>query len=365
MANKLRKIFSNEMVSLNGKINFKDYESYKGFLGALKTVSNKGKTVNIEGVTSLKTEIQNGTSVYPFMKHENPDMVTIGPSKEKVPFKLNTKFGERMLIFNRHYMDGKVILQTPENGILYLKLNFDQDAHTVTFAYQIQLKVAQNIGEIIENCDIALAFLDLAFKQNDVDESDKIAMEELTLLREAKDYFAKIGSFYKKLEFIGREYALTFNPAVVVLDTENWIKVEEIYILLKEKRAVRLNAKLTETTDTAMDIAQPIRQVKLGSAIDVTFINYVTYSLWEQQVTLYKANLLSNAVVKKIEDLPSGKVKIYYGEKEYKPMYISYRGFKTEEEAEEEVRAIMSHKNIYVEAPLLSDYINHDNAGCK
>ena len=42
---------------------------------------------------------------------------------------------------------------------------------------------------------------------------------------------------------------------------------------------------------------------------------------------------LSNAVVRKIEQISDSQVKILYGNTEDNPMFISYTGFMTEQEA--------------------------------
>lgn len=69
--------------------------------------------------------------------------------------------------------------------------------------------------------------------------------------------------------------------------------------------------------------------------------------------------IVSNAIVKKIERIENNKETILYGDEDSRPMYISYRGFKTENEAKKEMEKIMHHKQLYVDALTVSDYIKN------
>ena len=53
---------------------------------------------------------------------------------------------------------------------------------------------------------------------------------------------------------------------------------------------------------------------------------------------------LTNAIVKEIIELENGTTKISYGEEDSRPMFISYKGFKTEKEAENEIKVLWRTK---------------------
>ena len=170
-----------------------------------------------------------------------------------------------------------------------------------------------------------------------------------------------MNSIAKKLDYLEKELEIVFNPAKLTSDRESEMDLEELYLVLKEKKAIRLNRKLTATEDTQMTISQPVGNVKIGSVLDITFLSDIKYTLWGYNITLYTSNLLSNAIVKEIKKTENDETKIIYGDEDSRPMYIFYRGFKTEDEAREEVKNIMNHKNMYVEARTASDYINEIN----
>lgn len=103
MSNKLKKIFSDEEISFGGKINFKDHEAYSEFIRALDTVYEEGRAVRVNGVVSIETLLHNGDSEYPFEEHGKIEEFIVAPSVERVPFRLNTEFGEKVIDFNRYY----------------------------------------------------------------------------------------------------------------------------------------------------------------------------------------------------------------------------------------------------------------------
>ena len=81
------------------------------------------------------------------------------------------------------------------------------------------------------------------------------------------------------------------------------------------------------------------------------------FYLWGETVEIYTSNLLTNAIVKEIIELENGTTKISYGEEDSRPMFISYKGFKTEKEAENEMKSIMENKEAYVNAKRLWEYL--------
>lgn len=83
---------------------------------------------------------------------------------------------------------------------------------------------------------------------------------------------------------------------------------------------------------------------KLSLIEDVTFTGKISYSIYEQSITIYTANLLSKAKIKEISETETGEVRILYVDTDSMPMYISCTGHKTSNEANEESNLIMRDK---------------------
>lgn len=357
MGNKLKSIFSNKEISFSGKINFKDQESYEQFLVALETVQEEGKAVRVRGVDSVKTLIQNGKSEYPIEESDNICDFVVTPSTEEVSFELDTEYGEKKFVLKRYRINKGIVLETPENAIVFLKIFFEENTMKNIISYHVQPENAKNVKELIESYSIVLSFFNRIFKKDIKKSEGGITINTM------KQYFEKSVEGYKKLEFVEKEFGVTFAPEVLSQDEEAWTDLEEVYLTLKEKAVIRLNAKVNDTEAAGMKVSQQAGNIKVGDALDITFVTDVEYSLWNIKITLFAASLLSNAIVKEVKEAPDGEVKILYGSEDSRPMFISYKGFKTEGEAKEEMKSIMNHKCDYTNALTVTEYINKRISG--
>lgn len=221
----------------------------------------------------------------------------------------------------------------------------------IKIRYHIQLENAKNVKELIENYSIVLSFFNKFFKE-DIKKS-----ESGITINTIKKYFEKSIERYRKLVFVEKEFGVTFAPEDLSQSEETWADLEEIYLFLKEKEIIRLDIKANYMETAGMKVSQQADKIKVGDALDITFVRNLEYSLWNITITIFVASLLSNAIVKKINQTEDGKIKILYGSEDSRPMFISYKGFRTEDEAKEEIKNIMNHKNDYTNALTVSRHI--------
>lgn len=344
MSNKLKSIFSDEKIVFNGEITFKNKDAHDCFLNALERVYEEGKTVNVEGIESIKTEIRTGDKSYSPEVHNMLDCVIVAPSKEVVPLEIETEFGKKEMHFQRYVINKGGVLETDKKTVVYLKMLFDSLTKNTTMSYRIQTENAKSVSELIEEYAKIEAFFNMIFRKD----IQKIKGGEN--VQNMRLFFSEMLNRYKKLRFLEEEFDIQFNPKDFAQNEECWLDVEELYLLLQEKKVIRLNAKLTETQTTSIVINQNEELLKEGASLQVTFISEVTYSIWEKRIMLYTANLLSNAVVKEIQKLQDDEVKILYGEEDSRPMYISFMAFREKEDAKKEMEQIMNHKEEYLDA---------------
>lgn len=352
MRNKLKNIFSDEEIAFNGKINFKNHEAYKRFVEALETVQEEGKLVQVSGIESVETSIRSGESEYPVDEHENIIEFFVAPSVEKVTFDVETRYGKKKLALKRYRINKGVVLQTSDDAIVFLKLIFETEAAKVKITYHAQTENAKSVREVCESYSMILAFFNKLFSQ------DVSKMEDGPTIQNMKEYFEKAIAGYSKLEYVEKEFGVQFIPSVLEKVDESWIELEELYLTLVEKKAIRLNAKVNVSETTGMKINQQEGNVKVGQTLGITFVEKMTYPLWNNTITLYGACLLANAIVREINEISENEIKILYGSEDSRPMYISYRGFRTEEEAITEMECIMSRHDEYSNALTVIDYIN-------
>ena len=92
----------------------------------------------------------------------------------------------------------------------------------------------------------------------------------------------------KKLHFVEQEVEITIDPSKLQQDEEEcWRDTEELYIILKKKMPIRINTKLTEIKTNDLKINQQKENIKVGTALDVTFIKRKEFYLWGETVEIY------------------------------------------------------------------------------
>ena len=359
MPNKLKNVFSNKMFELGGSLHFKDMEAQNAFLNALKIVQDEGRMVKVDGVSSISTSAKDGDMEYPFMVEGEVTDVFIGPSFDKIPITFNTACGERTVNFRRYKITNKVILETGQSEIVFFKFAFTKGGHNITFTYRMQSQFAKKTKDVAESYCSALGILNHFFKPD----KEQVTTESLKKLHDIKKSFQTTFSFWKKLSLIENELNLSFDPAQIGNISENVQDVEELFLLLVEKKVVRLDAKVTSTGI----ILEPDAHIPdVGKAIDITFMGDNTYSICGQSIVIYTANLLSNAIIKEMTADENGVTKILYSDTDSMPMYISCTGFKTSEEAETENSLIMKSKGLkkkYIGAFTTNEYLRQEKLG--
>lgn len=319
-------------------------------------MQEEGKAVRVKGINSVETLVRNREMEYPIDGNNNICDFIVLPSTEEVFFELDTDYGERKFVLKRYRINKGIVLQTYENAIVCLKIFFEKDTMKSKISYHIQLENAKNVKELIESYSIVLSFFNKFFKE-DIKKS-----ENGTAIKNMKQYFEESIEKYKKLEFVEKEFGVTFEPKVLLQNEEAWIDLEELYLALKEKEVIRLNVSVKDMGTTGMKVSQQADDIKVGSKLDITFVTNIEYSLWNININLFVASLLTNAIVKEINEGKDGEIKILYGDEDSRPMFLSYKGFKTEE-AREEMNNIMNHKDDYINALTVAGHINKRVSG--
>lgn len=352
MANKLKNIFSNEEIILNETIRFKNQESYDEFMAALETVQEEGKHVKVKGIDSLKTFVRTGNGVYPVAEHDRICDFVVAPSVEPVTFEVDTEYGKKEITLRRYCINRGIVLETSADAVVYLKMIFEKETEKSKITYRAQPENAKSVKDVLENYSMILSFFNKLFRP------DIAELKDGTVIKDMKEYFETAITGYKKLEYVEKEFGINFEPKDLLQNEECWLELEEIYLTLKEKKVIRPNVKVNDTETTGMRINQQQENIKVGTPLEITFLVDIDYPLWGKSVKLHAACLLSNAIVKEINKTADDEIKVLYGGEDSRPMYISYRGFKTKKEAEEEINHIMENKDMYVNALTVMGHIN-------
>lgn len=356
MPNKLKDIFSNKKLEFGNRFLFQSEESKAKFLEALEAVYKDGEAVQIEGVSAIQMYIRENDLEYPLIRQENLSDLTVYPHKEPLTFNVDTDHGKKNVVLNRVITNNGIILDSPEAEIVYIKLRFSKSDGTVDLTYQLRLKNAKRVKEIADSYLTTIELLNQIFSNSvgpDIDKANPLG--------ELKKGLHTMYSFFYKLSAIEEKCDLIFDPAKISNVEDKLSDVEELFQLLVEKHPVRLNAKLTATESTAIILKRDASEMELGHDILLAFRGTVEYSMCDQNILLYTANLVLNAIIKDIVKDDNGNTKVLYDGTDSKPMYISYTGYKTEEEAKSEMEIIVEKKEEYAAALTIPEYFEKNN----
>ncbi|MDU7338717.1 MAG: hypothetical protein E7L17_11450 [Clostridium sp.] len=362
MPNKLKDIFSSNMLDIGGKIEFHDNKSYKIFLDALQLVQDEGKAVNIEGISSVSTAVKDGEIEYPISQNIIPTKFIIGPSIEDLTITLETEYGKKTINFKLYQTTHEIVLETDKNEIVYFKFNYNKITSNFTFTYIAQPRHANKINTIVEKFSTAKKLLNILFlvKENKYLSNENAffkTKDEDTIIQTAMESIMRSELFFKRLYSVEQELDLLISPSQLN-DSENDRKeLEELYLLLVEKKVIRLNAKLDASQTTEIRMVTEAIKLEVGSKIDITYIGESEYSIYGQNICVHSVNLISNAITKEIKKSENGITELLYGDTDNRPMYLSYTAYKTKDEAKKEMEVIMEHKEKYTDALTLNEQI--------
>lgn len=356
MHNKLRNMFSDNMPEVFSKLQFENSKNRAEFQKAMESVYNEGRVAEINGGVKLNIYIGDGEAMYPHIINQHVEKLTIHPNITKIPITVNTVYGEKTICFKANKTSMGVHLETESDAIVFVEVNFLEENGTVNFKIKIQHEYANSMKDLAKSLYATISILKQWFESdNELDRDD--SLKDWVKI---KKIFQLSYSFFYKLSAIEEVLQLSFNPKQLDSTENNMLEVEELYLFLIKKIPVRLNAKLTASESTKFTLKNSIKNLEIGSNLDIAFVNATEYMIFDQKISIYTANLLTNAIVKEIVSEEKGTITVLYGDTDSRPMYISCTGFLTEKEAKAEIDEIVGRKEEYEKALTIDRYFKYD-----
>lgn len=343
MTNRLKEIFSDEEISFEVSIKPIEEVDSVELHRAIQKVWNEGSSVEINGKFLLTTKMISGENRYPKEKNKRVERVDISPQTETFPIPLKTEYGEKTLLFKRYNTIDKVISETDRNELIYLKIEFIKNTTKTNFSYELQYNVASTVKEIFEGYNTLISFIKMIFNDNQNQES----YEEYKIIDDLKKSLLRAEMLFKKLDLLEKEFKISFNPKDINEIEDSLEMVEELYLLFIKNVKIRLNERLNDLESTGSITNE---EFEIGKKINITFISDREYNIFGKKIPIYTANLVSNAIIKDIKTDIDGMKKIIYSDTDSTPMYISYRAFKTIDEAKNELENMQFNREEYEEA---------------
>lgn len=350
MANKLRDIFNNDDIYLKSKIDFNDLEFSRQFQNALKKVYETGEPVKLDGEATMSIGVNAGNSILPLEDYERITDIVVGPSLERIDISLEIDGKKTPFPLDMYLLNDGCVIQTPLDHVFFTKMILHPNAKTANIKITPHYDKASNTTEVLNSIKQTESLIRVFF----VDDQDGVNSGIDTI----KDQLKAIYEVYEHLKYVEEKFNLTFTPKKISLDDEDSLQdLFELYLAVRDGHAIRINEKLTSTESTGM-VVDLDQEIKENEPISITFLGRVYYHLWDKEAMVYTANLLCNALIKSVETIDDDKKRVTYGDVESNPMFISYKGFLTEEEAREEIKHVMDHREEYESSKTAIQYLN-------
>lgn len=352
MTNKLKKIFNNNTVQNTINIAFDDINNSKEFRNLLNRLWETGEPQKICGVKTLTTGRSDGIIKYTKDEITYPIELMIYPIRDEKTFLVETRYGIQELTMYCYSIKDGFVFETKEDFPVACKITLCNEKHKCEIIYSFRVSVAKDAYHIASAYGVLYEFLNKLVIVDTLDPAYDSWEAMCNRFKTEIDFFNMVYELEKELNVkCSIEYMQNASE-------DEWREcvsdIKELHYTLIQKKALRLAAKLssTETTGVYLEKNEPIEE---GKKIELTFTGSAEYNLFGKKIKLFSANLLTNAIVKKIIREEDNRIKILYGDTDSNPMYISYTIHLTEEEAVDEASKIMEHSSSYIEADYLRE----------
>ena len=355
MPNLLKSVFSNNDIKYEGTLVFKDHDSQKEFYEALETAYKEGRAVNVDGIESISTNASSNDSSYPIEAHDQICKFMVFPSFDNVPLEVTVDGEEKTITLIRKDLSDKIVFESMPDSVISLSLSFlKENIHNAHISFTKHYENAKTVKDVSEGLKIAVSVLSFFFGQGNASSAEK---ESITL-PDVIDHFQLSSILFDRLSAIEGELGITIPPTELnSISSENIADINELFVLICQKKTLRTGYKLTSTDAANIVTTGESEQPLVGTELFLTMRGNLDYELFGIKISLYTVGAAINAVVKEIIH-GEGTVRILYGDSDTKPMYVSIKAFKTEDEAIKETTDAILHKEDYISAKSCREYLN-------
>lgn len=356
MPNLLKSIFSNDDIKYEGTLVFKDHDSQKKFYEALETAYKEGRAVNVDGVESISTKVTSNDSSYPIEAHDQISKFLVFPSFDYVPVEVDIDGEKKTLTMIRKDLSERLVLESMPNSVISLSLSFSKEnIRKAQVSYSKHYENAKTVKDVSDGLKIAVSLLSFFFAQDKTysTEGDSITLPDVI------NHFKYSSVLFERLSAIEEELEISIPTTELnSISNENFADINELFVLICQKKALRTGFKLTSMDAVNIVTNDESKQPLVGTELFLTMRGNLEYEMFGNKISLYTVEAAINAVVKEIIH-GAGTVRIIYGDTDIKPMYISMKAFKTEEEAIKEATDALLHKEDYITAKTCREYLNN------
>lgn len=322
MKNPLKDIFNADKPKYGLTIQFNNSESKSKFIETINQAVESGEYKEIKGILKVDSYIKNNEYLHKLDSYDNKSKKFVGPVKKKLPFTIDTDYGNYTFDFESYKSFDYNVIKTNENtSALYVKIIIRSNKKD-NLSFKLNLNIAENVQDIIQTLNAIQHLLKLFFN-NDADKVN----EQVRILKDWEDYWKMV----RKIELI---FNVTFNPKKISEDLEQVYKDEknvlEFYFLFVKKCFIKQNSINSLTINLSKNLYNKIPQI--GEKIGLSYVDTVKREIYGEPFEFFTQNFIFKATISKIEELDDDMLRIHITGTDTEPLTLIYRAYKTEED---------------------------------
>ncbi len=343
MGNRLKDMFDDSNQEYACNVSFNSSKHYREFLEAVRKATEEGVSSKVNGISGISLSVKDGDKQYPMKNNEQVEIVIVSPSQSLVNVPVDTDIGKRNLEFVRTNLKDKVVLNNTNGKGASYQITYDIETKIVNVDYKAVYEEAENLDELIEYYNTLYFFSKQLFRA-DVTNDD---IE--TLL----NFFLSSVLYFERLKALGYLLKVDVLPKnIKSIDNED-LFIERAYFCLIENKAIRIEQKVNsmDFVEYRSDSAPKDKQMA------VVYLEKRVMTLLEKTIEFYVVNMAFNLLIDKEEHNEHGGATLFFKEDPDQPMYLVSKWYLDEKLAVDELEHGLNHKDSYLDARYLSDYI--------
>ena len=334
MGNKLKDLFTEKPDELTGIIHFANRDSYQKFVDKMDEVYIDGKPARVDGIESIQFNMNDGNNQYQIEEQKHIKHVIMYPYPEEINIPIEIRGKQEQFVFHRKILQDKIELITPVGAIVEVSMILDTKKENVRLTYTTHDERAKDIQELIYAYERMHALIDSLYTK-DINNDEKNRMQL---------YFKESIAYFHRLEELSTSLGICIEPALIKTEKDSEGIIPRLYLLCVKKSKIRSNDRLNSISEVS------VMECEIGQEVMTSQICKEDYELFNKKVTIYTVSCIFNAIVSKIEKDKEGTMTIYFTDSDIKPMYRSYSGHLTLQEAEKESEELFNYIDQYRDA---------------
>lgn len=347
MANKLRDIFNDEKEVMIGKITFSSKEDAERFTQALNDIYRDGKPREVQGVKSLNMGYKDGENKYPIEESTRVEKVIVAPCEKLFEFRTEGFSGVNTIQLNRIDLEDSIIIRNSNTEAVTYKLVVYKGSNKIDLTISTAINKAKTIKDIYNSFYKARAFFEQLYP----------GMDNTPEAENTRHYLLSSLHYYYMLLYINEKLSLGITPLDLKDVKDEDLTLEKVYYLICESKIIKEHTRVNNITCATIPEGNDNKPLSKGTILAASFVSEIECELFGKAINIHTLNVVFNAIVDKVIVDNDDNNKVYFTESSDAPMYISTRGFLSNEEAISEAKHVFNRITEYKDAKTVIELI--------